>query len=170
MVRREERRPVLGQDRLRRASSPRPRRVPDASDRPSRRRCDLTKTRQLVAPTADGSTTILAPSACTHCGACYGSEASHYGSFTCIKEFKNQGLGFYHGGQEHVCKHFYAGWDCHATPGYCDDANSAGMYVGNYEGEDTCCAGTDTSYAASCDDFRELLTGKTMKHRHRHAW
>ena len=114
----------------------------------------------------------MAPSTCTHCGACYGSEASHYGSFTCIKEFKNQGLGFYHGGQEHVCKHFYAGWDCHATPGYCDDPNSAGMYVGNYEGEDTCCAGTDTSYAASCgcDDFRELLTGKTMKNRYRRAW
>ena len=96
----------------------------------------------------------MAPSKCTHCGACYGSEASHYGSFTCIKEFKNQGLGFYHGGQEHVCKHFYAGWDCHATPGYCDDANSAGMYVGNYEGEDTCCASTDTSYGKGCADLR----------------
>jgi hypothetical protein len=111
-------------------------------------------TRQLHAPTAGGSTTVVAPSTCTHCGACYGSTVSPHGSFTCIKEFKNQGLGFSHGGVEHVCKHFYAGWACHPTPGYCDDPNSAGMYVGNYEGEDTCCAGTDTSYGKGCADSR----------------
>ena len=111
-------------------------------------------TRQLHAPTADGSATVVAPSTCTHCGACYGSAASSHGSFTCIKEFKNQGLGFSHGGVEHVCKHFYAGWACHPTPGYCDDPDSAGMYIGEYDGDDTCCAGTDTSYGKGCADLR----------------
>ena len=115
-------------------------------------------TRQLHAPTAGGSATFVAPSTCTHCGACYGS-VTGYGSFTCAPAFENQAMGFQLGGGEYICKHFYAGWDCASTPGFCTlrgDTNHPAAYSANY-GDDP-------------DKRRAARTSNLPCARHRTAW